>query len=455
MWGNTRMHGGITPVTHKAATRDAAIRQFPFAPLLLVPLLQHAGRPALPVVREGASVERGALLGRADGELSVAIHAPASGVVERIAPMPSSSGVMVPGVYLTPFPGSTQEIACATPCDPDSATAAEIIAAVQAAGIVGLGGAAFPTHAKLRLPPGRSVRLLIVNGAECEPYLTTDYRVMLEQAEDIVMGVRYLLRATGAAGAVLAVEDDAPEAAAAVMARTPPALPFTSRVLPTRYPQGAEKLLIKALLDAEVPAGGLPIDVGALCVNVATVAEIGQLLPRGQGIQERIVTIAGPGINRPGNYRVPIGTPLRFALEHVGARDELSLVFLGGPMMGQPLTSLDIPITKGTSGFIAFTHAETGQTRQVYPCIHCGRCVDACPLSLNPCELGVLARHGQPQRMRDALHLDQCFECGACAYVCPSQIPLVQEFRAAKAQLRRDAARSRGTAAARGGGADA
>jgi len=436
------MRGGINPQTHKAATRDAAIRQFPFAPLLMVPLLQHAGPPALPVVREGAEVERGALLGIADGERSVPVHAPASGRIERIAPMPSSAGNLVPGVYLAPFAGSTQELASGTPCDPDTATPDEIIAAVQAAGIVGLGGAAFPTHAKLRLPPGRRVRLLIINGAECEPYLTTDYRVMLEQAGDIVMGVRYLLKATGAERAVLAVEDDAPAAADIVMAHTPPSMPFTARVLPTRYPQGAEKLLIKVLLGAEVPAGGLAIDVGALCLNVATVAEIGQLLPRGQGIQDRIVTMAGPGVTQPGNYRVPIGTPLRFALEQVGARENLSLVFLGGPMMGQALTSLDIPITKGTSGFIAFTQADAGRTSPVYPCIHCGRCVDACPLTLNPCELGALARHQEFELMRDRFRLDQCFECGVCAYVCPAGIPLVQEFRAAKSYLRRLDARS-------------
>lgn len=437
------MRGGIKPLSHKANTRDAAIRQFPFAPLLMVPLLQHAGPPALPVVREGAEVERGALLGVADGERSVPVHAPAAGRIERIAPMPSSSGVMVPGIYLAPFPGSTQELAAGVPCDPDTATPDQIITAVQAAGIVGLGGAAFPTHVKLRLPPGRRIRLLIINGAECEPYLTTDYRVMLEQASDIVMGVRYLLKASGAERAVLAVEDDTPDAADIVMAHTPPSLPFTACMLPSRYPQGAEKLLIKALLGTEVPAGGLAVDVGALCVNVATVAEIGQLLPRGQGIQERIVTIAGPGVAQPGNYRVPIGTPLRFALEQVGARENLSLVFLGGPMMGQALTSLDIPITKGTSGFIALTQAETGLANRIYPCIHCGRCVDACPLSLNPCELGMLARHDEFDLMRERFQLDQCFECGACAYVCPARIPLVQEFRAAKNHLRRIDARSR------------
>jgi electron transport complex protein RnfC len=389
------------------------------------------------LVREGETVARGQQIARPDGERSVAIHAPAAGRVERIAPMPDVSGAMVPGIYLAPFPGATQEVVAGTPCALATSSPATIISAIQAAGIVGLGGAAFPTHAKLRVPPGRTVRLLIINGAECEPWLTTDYRVMREYAADVVMGVRYLLKATGAPAAVLAVETHAQDAADAVLAHSPVDLPFTARALPGRYPQGEEKLLIRSLLGVEVPVGGRPIDVGALCINVATVAEIGALLPAGQGIHERVVTIAGPGVTQPGNYRVPVGTPLRFALEAVGARPELTRVFLGGPMMGQALPSLDVPITKGTTGFIAFTDQETGSAPTVYPCIRCGRCVSACPLGLNPCQLGLLARHGELEPMRDSFNLDQCFECGACAWVCPSHLPLVQEFRAAKLALRR------------------
>lgn len=428
---------GITPDLHKAETRDLPIHQLPFAPLLMVPLLQHAGRPAVPVVRAGETVARGQPIGRPDGDISVAIHAPAAGRIERIAPMPDVSGAMVPGLYLAPFPGATQEVVGGPPCALEDSTPQTIVQAIQAAGIVGLGGAGFPTHAKLRIPEGRSVRCLIVNGAECEPWLSGDYRMMREHGHDVITGVHYLLKATGAPAAVLAVERHAQDAAAAVMAHKPDDLPLSARALPSRYPQGAEKLLIRALLDAEVPAGGRPIDVGALCINVSTVAEIGALLPSGQGIQERVVTIAGPAVTRPGNYRVPIGTPLRFALEVVGARAGLSRVFLGGPMMGQALPSLDVPIIKGTTGFIAFTHHEVADTEPVYPCIRCGRCVAACPLGLNPCELGLLARHGEFEPMRGRFHLDQCFECGACAWVCPSHLPLVQEFRAAKHMLRR------------------
>jgi electron transport complex protein RnfC len=213
-------------------------------------------------------------------------------------------------------------------------------------------------------------------------------------------------------------------------------MPITVEVVAVKYPQGAEKMLISALLGREVPSGGLPSDVSVVSVNVATTAEIGRLLPHGRGIQERVITIGGPAISKKGNYRIPIGTPLRFALEYAGMADNVSRVFLGGPMMGQALPSLDIPITKGTSGFIAFSDAQTAAPIE-YPCIHCAYCVDACPLFLNPSQLGLLARAGQVERMADEFNLLDCFECGSCSYVCPAHIPLVQRFRAAKSLVRK------------------
>jgi electron transport complex protein RnfC len=197
-------------------------------------------------------------------------------------------------------------------------------------------------------------------------------------------------------------------------------------------------MLISALLGREVPSGGLPLDVHALCVNVATTAEIGRLLPQGRGIEERIITITGPAVEHKGNYRIPIGTPLRFLLEQVGVEEDVNRVFMGGPMMGAAASSLDISITKGTSGVVAFTDTEAERThRKVYPCIRCGYCVDACPILLNPSQLGILAQNHQHQRMADEFHLMDCFECGCCSFVCPSHIPLVQEFRAAKAAVRK------------------
>jgi electron transport complex protein RnfC len=428
---------GIHPPEHKEDTRHLPIRQFPFAPVMSVPLAQHIGKPSRAVVREGQEVERGERLAEADGFMSVAMHAPASGVVERLGLMPSISGKMVPGIYLRPFPASTQELSTGTPCSLDTATAEDIIKAIQEAGIVGLGGAAFPTHAKLKLPEGAAVDTLIINGVECEPYLTTDHRVMLEQSQDVFIGIRYLLKATGASHAIIGLEANKLDVAEKLRQELPPGDPVSVEVLPVKYPQGAEKMLIKALLDREVPSGGLPLEVGTVVINVATTAEIGQLLPRGQGIQERIITITGPAIKKRGNYRIPIGTPLRFALDYVGVEANLAQVFLGGPMMGQALPSLDIPITKGTSGFVAFTDKQGLGVRREFPCINCGYCVDACPLFLNPARLGLLALNDQFEEMAEKHHLLDCFECGSCAYVCPAHIPLVQRFRGAKTLFRK------------------
>lgn len=429
---------GVHPPEAKDETKDLPIRQFPFAPLLVVPLVQHAGKPSIALVREGQEVVRGQRIARPDGFLSVAMHAPASGVVRRIALAPSIGGRMVPAVYLEPFPGSTQEVADGTPC-PLDATPAEIVAAIQEAGIVGLGGAAFPTHVKLAIPEGKSVDTLILNGAECEPFLTTDHRVMLEQRADLLLGLRYLLRATGAARAIIGVEENKADAADHLRAGLTPELPATVELVRVKYPQGAEKMLIAALLGREVPSGKLPIDVHALVVNVATAAEIGRLLPRGRGIQERVVTVSGPAVRKKGNYRIPIGTPLRFVLDEVGVDEStLARVFVGGPMMGAAASSLDIPLTKGASGVVAFTESAAERTHaHVFPCIRCGRCLDACPMFLNPSELGLLARNEEYERMADERHLMDCFECGSCSFVCPSHIPLVQQFRVAKQMVRK------------------
>lgn len=432
---------GIHPPQAKDETRDLPIKQFPFAPVMIMPLSQHIGKPAVPVVREGQEVSRGQLIAEADGFMSVAMHAPASGLVQRIALAPGIGGRMAPAIFIKPFPGSSQEVSEGTPCALDTATPDDILLAIQQAGIVGLGGAAFPTHVKLKVPADKPVDTLIINGVECEPYLTTDHRVMLEQPGDIFMGIRYLLKVTGAERAIIGVEANKLDVVEALRPELPDDVPVSVEVVAVKYPQGAEKMLIRALLGREVPSGGLPSDVGVVSVNVATTAEIGRLLPHGRGIQERVITIGGPAIRKKGNYRIPIGTPLRFALEYAGMDEHLSRVFLGGPMMGQALPSLDIPITKGTSGFIAFTDTQTAAQAE-YPCIRCAYCVDACPLFLNPSQLGLLAGAGELERMADEFNLMDCFECGSCSYVCPSHIPLVQRFRAAKSQLRKRRAAS-------------
>jgi electron transport complex protein RnfC len=441
LFGAKTFAHGVHPPEAKDDTSGLPIRQFPFSPSLIVPLSQHIGKPAVPTVREGQEVVRGQCIAQPDGFMSVAMHAPASGVVRRIGLAPSIQGKMLPAIFIEPYPASTQEAWEGIACDSDSATAAEIITAIQQAGIVGLGGAGFPTHAKLRIPAGKQVDTLLINGAECEPYLTTDHRVMLEHPADILKGIQYLLRVTQAERTIIAIEANKPDAAESLrreIARQS-GKSIDVVVLPVKYPQGAEKMLITALTGRQVPSGGLPLDVGAICINVATTAEIGQLLPHGAGLQERVVTVGGPAVKSKGNYRIPIGTPLRFVLEQVGVEEDISRVFLGGPMMGQAVPSLDIPITKGTTGVIAFSMTQTGDLThdKQYPCIRCGYCVDACPIFLNPSQLGLLADRSRYEEMAEQFHLMDCFECGCCTYVCPSHIPLVQHFRVAKAAVRK------------------
>lgn len=433
---NTFKHG-IHPPEYKGETNGLPIRQFPFAPLIILPTAQHIGAPSEIVVREGQEVVRGQLLAKAGGYVSVPLHAPVSGRVRKIANVPTISGKMSTGIYLETFPSSSQEVLEGQPLDVETATPEEILQAIQNAGIVGLGGAAFPTHVKLKVPEGKTCEVLMLNGIECEPYLTTDHRVMLEQSEDIFNGIRYLLKATGAGRCIIGIEANKQDAADHLRKHLPKGLPISVEVVPVKYPQGSEKMLITSILGREVPSGGLPIDVGVVTVNIATAAEIGRLLPHGRGIQERVVTITGPGIKKKGNYLIPIGTPLRFVLEQVGVTDHISEVFMGGPMMGVSVSNLDISVVKGTSGIVAFTEKEVKKEQKVYPCIRCGACVDACPLSLTPLKLGLLAKNEAYDEMAENYNLMDCFECGSCSYVCPSHIPLVQYFRLSKSIVRK------------------
>jgi electron transport complex protein RnfC len=427
---------GVHPPENKEETNKLPIRQFAFAPLIILPMQQHIGAPSKIIVREGQEVARGQLLAVADGYMSVPLHSPVSGTIRKISKVPVISGQMTEGIYLEPFPSSGQEVSEGSPVSLD-ASPEQILKGIQDAGIVGLGGAAFPTHVKLKIPDGKSCEFLIINGIECEPYLTTDHRIMLEQAEDIFIGIRYLLKATGAKEVIIGIEANKQDAADLLTQKIPSGMAVSVKVVPVKYPQGAEKMLITSLLGKEVPSGGLPIDVKAVVVNVATTAEIGRLLPHGQGIQERVITISGPGVKKKGNYLIPIGTPLRYVLEQVDAADNISEVYMGGPMMGVAVSNLDISIVKGTSGIIVFGEQDINKTDKIFPCIKCGACVDACPISLNPSKLGILAKSEAYEMMADDFNLMDCFECGSCSFVCPSNIPLVQYFRLSKSILRK------------------
>lgn len=433
---NTFKHG-IHPPENKEDTNGLAIRQFPFSPVIILPVVQHIGAPSVIIVREKQEVSRGQLLAESGGYVSVPLHSPVSGTIRKIANVPTISGKMVPGIYIEPFPFSGQEVMQGKTIDVENATPEEILKAIQDAGIVGLGGAAFPTHVKLKVPENKFCEVLMLNGIECEPYLTTDHRVMLEQADDIFMGIKYLMKATGAKRTIIGIEANKQDAADHLRSRIPEGSPISVKVVPVKYPQGSEKMLITSILGKEVPSGGLPIDVGVVVVNIATAAEIGRLLPFGRGIQERVVTITGPGVKKKGNYLIPIGTPLRFVLEYVGAGKNISEVYMGGPMMGVAVSNLDISIVKGTSGIVVFTEDDIKRPEKVYPCIKCGACVDACPISLNPSKLGILAKFEAYDEMAEDYNLLDCFECGSCSYVCPSHIPLVQYFRLSKSIVRK------------------
>jgi electron transport complex protein RnfC len=411
----------------------------PFPDTIVLPLRQHAGKPATLCVAVGDHVERGDPVGLADGFLSVPIHASAAGTVTDIGWWPHPDGTMAQAVriavdrYAPQLPRPRMVPAW------QGLTPEQVVRAVQDAGVVGLGGAAFPTHVKLAPPKDHVVHTLIINGAECEPYLTSDHRTMVEYPERVLFGIRVMMHAMGVPRCVLGVERNKPDAIAALTEALPDDLDITVLPLTVKYPQGAEKMLIQAVTGVEVPSGKLPVHVGVVVQNVGSVAAIGEVFETGLPLIERIVTVSGHGLRKPANLIVPVGTLLRDLLAQCdGVTADAAEVIIGGPMMGQAQANLDAPVLKGTTGVVVLERHET-RSAQVWPCIHCGRCLEACPVFLNPSLLGDLARVGHLDAMREH-HLADCMLCGSCAYVCPSHIPLSQLFQSSKAALRRAAA---------------
>lgn len=432
---------GVHPEDHKDLTNALPIRRLPFAPRLILPLAQNRGAPAKPVVTPGQEVVRGEPIAVADGFMSVPLHAPATGAVKAIELVHSAEGPKTEAIIIDVYLGASQRVLYGAEVDPFDLSPEEIVAAVQATGMVGQGGAAFPSHVKFTVPKGRQLDTLVVNGCECEPYLTCDHRIMLEQPREMITGIRIALRALGLKRAMIGVEDNKMDAVESLRKVLPEDGSITVHALETKYPQGAEKMVIESLLGRQVPSGGLPVDIGVVVFNVGTLAQLGELLPQTQGLIERVVTISGLGVKKPGNYRVPIGTPIRFLLEQAGATSDANKVILGGPMMGMSVSSLDVPVTKAMSGVVALgTGNVDAKPRKVHPCIRCARCVEACPMHLNPSMLGLLASKREYETMASSYNLMDCFECGCCSYVCPSNIPLVQYFRIAKSVNREQAA---------------
>ncbi len=437
---------GIHPDSHKGLTADQPLERLPFPHEVVLPLSQHLGAPSRAIVALGERVHRGQRIAEAEGFVSVPLHASVTGTVSAIEKRQHPSGRLVESIIITTDPGSPQTLYDERTIDWENMSSRELLSLIQQGGFVGLGGAAFPTHVKLTVPEGKRAQFFLVNGAECEPYLTSDHRIMLEYTDAILLGTRIILKILGAEKAYIGVEDNKWDAIAAMRESIPDDLPCEVVPLETKYPQGAEKMLMKAMLQREVPSGRLPVDAQVVVSNVGTVAGIGDLFAYGQPLIERVVTVTGSAIRNPTTVLVPVGTELGTVLDYCGGLvEDARQVLFGGPMMGAPQQYLEVPILKGTSGILCLRDSEV-EIRREYPCIRCSSCLDACPVFLNPSALGMLARSSHYEDMLD-FHIMDCMECGSCSYVCPSNIPLVQRFRMAKGILREQEAREKAQAA--------
>lgn len=432
MFGGRTFRHGVHPAEHKEATRSRPIERMPFVDEYWLPLAQHIGAPSKASVSPGQKVQRGEVIAEAGGYVSTFLHAPVTGTVKAIELGPHPSGKQLQTIVIASDAFASQKITALDPPaqDADAATKAAFI---QRGGLVGMGGAAFPTHVKLQVPKGKTVSFVVLNGCECEPYLTCDHRVMVEQAEQVMRGLDLILELTLAERGAVGVELNKPDAIEALR-QAIGTRPVEVVGLTVKYPQGAEKMLIDALSSREVPSGGLPLDLEIVVQNVGTAAALAGLFDHGIPLIERAVTVTGPGIRRPANVMVPIGTPVRQVIEHCGGLlPSAGLVVLGGPMMGMAQKSLDVPVTKGTSGILVLD--QSTKTVSEEPCIRCGRCLEACPMFLNPSRLAQLARAELHDELA-ALHVMDCFECASCSFSCPSHIPLVQLIRVGKALVR-------------------
>ncbi|HMW32761.1 electron transport complex subunit RsxC [bacterium] len=427
---------GIHPEAYKDQTADLAIERMPFVEEYAVPVAQHAGAPSVPLVQKGQHVTRGDVIARPDAFVSVAQHAPVTGTVTGIELGEHPNGLLVYSIRIKADPYSAQTVPQRPPLDWKNMGHKEFIAAVQSAGLVGLGGAGFPAHVKFSIPEGKTCTTIIANGCECEPFLTSDHRIMVEFAADLVHGLTILRHFVPAQRVVIGVEDNKPDAIAALQEEIKKQnCDYEVVALRVKYPQGAEKMLIKAVLGTEVPSGKLPLDVGALVSNVGTLVALAQYFENAVPLIERVVTVTGPAIRKPANLMVPIGTPIRHLIDWCGGVTQDAVrILLGGPMMGIAQKTLDVPVTKGISGVLVLTDNEV-QELSTYQCIKCGRCIDVCPMFLNPSLMGLLSRKDLYDELEEQ-HVMDCFECASCSFVCPSGIPLVQSFRVAKNAIR-------------------
>lgn len=431
-----KIRGGVHPEGRKGLSADAAIEDLPLPERLHVPLRQHIGQAAEAVVKKGDHVKKGQVIAVPQGRISAPVHAPTSGTVigvgRYVAPHPSG----LPARTITIRADGLDDWGkLPAPLDPNTVEPGTIAQRVAECGIVGMGGATFPAAVKLDLGNRYNLHTLIINGAECEPYLTCDDRLMREHAEEIIDGVRTMARALKVERQVIAVESNKPHAIAALTKAAAEDDAIIVQNVPARYPMGSEKHLAQTLLGQETPARGLTADIGAVVHNVATALAVREAVRFGRPLIERVVTVSGEAIRRPANIRTRIGTPVGLLIEHAGGfTQEPDRLLLGGPMMGQPLANLKVPVVKGTNGVLALSLPDVAGRAGRNPCLRCASCVEACPCGLVPLEMAGAIRKEQLSDAADQGLMD-CVGCGSCAYVCPSNIPLVQYFNYAKGKL--------------------
>lgn len=427
--------GGVHPPENKL-TAAIPIEYLPVPETVTIPVSQHIGSPSVPVVNKGDSVKTGQIIATGKGFVSANIHSSVSGKVNKIEVAADSTGYKQTAVFIDvegdewiSTINRSKEINRNIKLSPE-----EIIKRCFESGIVGLGGATFPSHVKLTVPTGKKCEVLIINGVECEPYLTSDHRLMLEKGEEILTGVSILMKALKVEKAMIGIENNKPDAIAHLTKLASSFKGITVHPLKVKYPQGAEKQLIKALIHREVPSGRLPLDVGAVVHNVGTAFAVYEAVQKNKPLFERVLTVTGKSLSKPGNYVVRIGTPLIKLIEAAGGLpDDTGKIINGGPMMGKAVSNTDVPVVKGMSGVIIVPRKESVR-EEIKPCIRCAKCVSACPLNLEPYLLMALSEKGLFERAEKE-RITDCMECGCCSFTCPANRPLLDYIRLGKSSV--------------------
>lgn len=427
-------NGGVHPKEYKELTEHLGFELFPQPEHILLPLSQHLGKEAKALVKKGEDVKSGQMIAQAEGFVSAPVHTSISGKVMSVGKEQTSSGFPKDSIVIKRNGTIESENISLEPLNPETITADEIRERVALAGIVGQGGAAFPTSVKLSPPKDKVIDVVILNGCECEPYLTRDYRFMIERPDDLISGLKLIMNALGVSRGVIGIEDNKPEAIELLSNKAKYEHGLEVVSLKTKYPQGAEKMLIKAVTGKEVPPGKLPMDVGAVIQNIGTAVAIHDAIVKGEVLITAALTVSGKGIKNPKNLIVPVGTSIQNVIDYCGGvTDDAVKIVVGGPMMGIAQFDLQVPVMKATSGILVLTKDEVAENPET-PCLRCGQCVGACPLNLMPTKL---ARYSQLNRFDDAkgAGITVCMECGTCSYTCPANIPLVQWIRLGKQKV--------------------